>query len=224
METTDRITKSRAEVVQEALEKVIGRPLEPRIPAVIEFKDLDGPVPCDEMEKRWKRYIEQAKPHVVSITKARMTIAELAANACTIHYGGGDHWKNFSGVYTLKRFAAEIGINSKTLSNWVATYRNVLKKLPEGVYDPNNFEAARRTANKVTRRSTPEEVAATYQHELSSSRDREYLVRGIKRLKTLHYYITVKAYLPELEKECAGELDELYNLAAELVAKIGGSR
>lgn len=193
-------------------------------PPIVEFKDLDGPVDADEMDVRWKRYVEQAKPYVMSMTKSRMAIAELAIAACTIQWGGGNHWKNFKGVYTIKRFAAEIGINPKTLSNWVATNRNVVKKLPDGVYDPENFEAARRTANQVDRDTPPEQVSALYHKELNSSRDREYMVKGIKRLKTLHYYITTKAYLPTLEKECRKELDELHALCMGIVSKLEKSR
>jgi hypothetical protein len=194
------------------------------MPSVIEFRDMDGPVKTDAMEQRWNRYVESAKPFVINMTKARMAIATLAMKACTIHYGGGDHWKKFNGVYTLKRFAQEIGLNYKTLGNWVCTYRNVLEKLPDGVYDETKYEAARRVANKVNRNTPAEAVTLLYKKELSSSRDREYLVKGIKRLKTLHYYLTVKAYLPTLESECPKELDELYVLASEIAEKLGGRR
>jgi hypothetical protein len=191
-----------------------------KAPHVIEYKDLTAKVDPDELEARWKRYITQAKTHVINLNRDRMAIAKIAAEACTIHYGGGDHWKNFDGVYTLKRFAAEIKINPKTLSNWVATYRFVVLKLPDGTFDQNNFEAARRTRNMIDRNTPEEEVTKIYQKELNSSQEREYLVRGIKRLKTLHYYLTKKANLSILGQQCSSELDECHRLCDQIVDAI----
>jgi hypothetical protein len=50
-------------------------------------------------------------------------IAEMALEVCQIKHGG-----NSTGFYTLTNFADDIGINRKTLSGWVAIYRDILLK------------------------------------------------------------------------------------------------
>jgi hypothetical protein len=192
--------------------------------AVIEFKDVSGPIDADAMEARWKKYIADAKKHVSNISNSRMETARIAVEACDIHYGGGDHWKKFDGVYTLKRFAHEIGINEKTLYGWVGIYQNVFAKLGALENGKGGFEAARRVMNKVNRHTSADEVKRLYKVELNTSQDREHLLRGIKRFKTLHYYITKKANLPILEAECLAELEELYVLAQGVVEALQGPR
>lgn len=45
-------------------------------------------------------------------------IAKFAVGVCTIRHGGRSE-----GIYTLKKYATDIGINHKTIQNWTATYR-----------------------------------------------------------------------------------------------------
>jgi len=69
-------------------------------------------------------------------------IAKYALSVCDIRHGGQS-----GGLYTMKDYALDIGANPKTLSNWVAIYKNVLVKI--GIEDPTIEE--RRKARKVNK-------------------------------------------------------------------------
>lgn len=70
-------------------------------------------------------------------------VAKIALEVCDIRHGGrcGDS------VYTISKFAEDIGCERKTVSGWVQTYRDIL--LPSGVITPSQEEWT--IGNKVSR-------------------------------------------------------------------------
>lgn len=79
-----------------------------------------------EKELLWLEAIQKARSMVQVKSKNQMLIAELAMAVCEISWGGMHARTN----YTIKRFAAEIGLNVKTVSQWIAVRRNAYEKLP----------------------------------------------------------------------------------------------
>ena len=171
----------------------------------------------EALDKRWTRYVAEAKPYIIGMQKARMEVAKIAIAACDIQWGGGNHWKKFEGVFTLKRFAEEIGVNSKTLSEWCAVRRLVYDKLPEGVWVDRDYMAACRTRKKVSRTSSPEEVARHYTDEVGRDQMSYYFIRAVSRLKTTRHMIFKKANLDELDIE---EVREMRDICREIEQRL----
>lgn len=171
----------------------------------------------EALDARWERYVASAKVFVTKMNRSRMEVAKLAIEACDIQWGGGNHWKKFEGVFTIKRFAEEVGINSKTLSEWCSIKRLIHDKLPEGVWSDSDFMAAYRSRKKVSRTSSPEEVAKIYTDELNRDQTNFYLFRGLSRLKTTRHLIFKKANLNDLDIE---ELTEMRDICREIDQKI----
>ncbi len=215
-----------AEAPDEVLAGIVEAAAAPAIndaPAVVTFESIVNANELEqqaEMEARWVRYIEEARPWVKKLCSDRLEVAKIAIRACRIKQGGGAHWSKFEGVYTLKRFAEEVGVNYKTLSGWVSAYRNVISKLPEGVYVDGSFETIRRIRDKVTKKTPAAEVAALYHKELGTNRDREQLTRGLKRFRTLHYFVRHKADLEKMRTETPDELALLERLCVEILDRI----
>lgn len=138
----------------------------------------------DQMLSRWKSYVERAKKIHKRMMKDRLEIAKLAVEACDIKHGGGAHWKNFQGIYTLNKFAHEVGINYKTLHTWVKVYRLVKSQLPASEWDENNWPAALRTASRVTSKTPRQEVRKTYREERLKNGEALSLVVITKRMTT----------------------------------------
>jgi len=92
------------------------------------LKRLDAIQTQDQI---WKQCVEQARVLSIGRNKARAMICGLAEKACDIVIGGGGHWQQFKNQYTITKFAAESGIHSKTLLNWLGIYRNVYLNLPK---------------------------------------------------------------------------------------------
>lgn len=74
----------------------------------------------------WEEAISEAKILVNHKNGHQLKIAELAFSVCEIVYGG----YNDPTLYTVKKFAKEIGVHEKTLSNWMGIYKGVVVKLP----------------------------------------------------------------------------------------------
>lgn len=79
----------------------------------------------------WQRCVEDAKLLIMGRNLARAKVCELAIKACQITWGGGGHWSKFDNQATVSKFANEVGIHPKTLTNWLGTYRYVFLRLPE---------------------------------------------------------------------------------------------
>ena len=84
-----------------------------------------------DQKKSYEEYVRLGKGLLLKVNCYQAQIAFYATQVCTIRHGGrsGD-------LYTLKKYAQDIGMNGKTLSGWVGVYRTVIEKLgmaPEDV-------------------------------------------------------------------------------------------
>lgn len=168
-------------------------------------------------EDKWREYVNRAKSFVKQMNKLRMGVAKLALEACDIQWGGGGHWKKFEGQRTIKHFAEEIGVHHKTLCQWVAVRRDVVDKLPVGLYVEENYAAALRVRNKVKKSTPQKKVEELYETEIARGGDSYILHQFIKRVKTGHYFITEKANYKKLAKD---DLEELEQLCVGIVKRV----
>jgi hypothetical protein len=74
--------------------------------------------------KTYQEYVELGKAIVDQVNDRQMKICSYAIEVCTIRHGGKS-----AGFYTLKDYANDIGLNNKTLNQWMLVYRNVILKL-----------------------------------------------------------------------------------------------
>lgn len=155
--------------------------------------DTVRPRLAGDFEKEWDRLVAEAKERLSVVNKVRMEIADLAIQACDIRWGGGGHWSGYKNQgRTLKAFALEIGMAPKTLSEWVRIKRDIVSKLPKGLYDPRNHSAACRTLGKTTKKTPAEEVIQIYKNELERKGSAYDLHQAIKQLTTVHNKICAR--------------------------------
>lgn len=88
-------------------------------------------------EKDYQNYVVLGKAELKQIQGHQRKIAEYALKVCTIRHGGksGD-------LYTLTRYADDLGVNRKTLQNWVQIYKNVILKLDADKKEKASWKAA----------------------------------------------------------------------------------
>jgi hypothetical protein len=124
----------------------------------------------DKMDalQTWADCVQAAKMCVVRIEQYRMVIASLCIKACDIKHGGGGHWNGFADQKTIVNFAAEIGINKKTLSEWVAVKRDVINKLPPKeraiAAHPKNYARVRMVKDRITKKTPKSEVLRRFRN------------------------------------------------------------
>jgi len=90
-------------------------------------------------------YVDLGKGLINKIEGHQVLIAGYAVAVCDIRHGGKS-----SGYYTLTNYAKDIGMNKKTLQNWVQAYRNVVIKLDRPVLTKEEWSAVRRTNDILT--------------------------------------------------------------------------
>lgn len=103
----------------------------------------------------YNKYIHRAKHLLETIKSYQIEIVKMVLEVCDIRHGGISH-----DVFTIKRFALDIGMNPKTLQNWVREYKNVALKLT--LEEQNNLKSAEdwkkiRQVNKIVDRNAPKE-------------------------------------------------------------------
>lgn len=82
-------------------------------------------------EKEYRNYVILGKKELNQIEGHQKRICSYAMEVITIRHGGYS-----KGIYTIKRYAEDIGMNPKTLQNWLQVYNNVIVKLE----DPENAD------------------------------------------------------------------------------------
>lgn len=104
--------------------------------------------PGDERMRLWLAAVDRAKRAVSDLHTARAVIVKLAREVCDIHWGGGDHWTEHEGVFTARRFAKEIGINYKTMMNWMRVWREIADETKPGEWKDEDFKYAQQAIKR----------------------------------------------------------------------------
>lgn len=184
--------------------------LEPAVLAVERAK-----LSVAEKTKLWVAAIEDAKRCVANLHKHRANIVKLCLKSCDIHRGGGHHWSNHNGVFTARRFAEEIGVEYKTLMNWIRCWRDIVGELQAGEWKDDHYKYAQQTVKSLGQDATPKERVAAFRKLRDSHvpvthprTGKEKVVEkghAYKLTSTLHWMKSHKAFL---SKTPARELDQ----------------
>lgn len=146
----------------------------------------------DETKKEvWNRCIREAKLLVMKRDQARIHICELATEACDIKKGGGGHWSKFKDQYTVSNFAIDIGINPKTLLEWLAVKRYVYDKLNKKFQGEAKWTVMAKVRREVSssREEIPSKrkVTQSYENILNTTQDKSSSINALKYAKNLRY-------------------------------------
>ena len=179
----------------------------PIAPPKLKVVEETKPSPMAEAEKNWQRYVTEARGFVKSMNQNRMEIAKRAVAACDIQHGGGAHWSDFKDVFTLKKFAEEIGVSYKTLHGWCRVLTNVVQNIPDGEYDEkSDYHAAVKTSNRVTKKTKREQVLKEFKKWKKRGTDEAALLQIHRRVKSGAYFIHHRAKLEALDAEMLHQL------------------
>ncbi len=90
-------------------------------------------------------YVKEGRKLLHAIETHQAVIGYYASCVCTIKHGG----KTSDEFYTLTDYAADLGINRRTLSHWSIIYRTVIEKLGLDPLDvtQDDWSIAKRVSN-----------------------------------------------------------------------------
>lgn len=86
--------------------------------------------------EKYLKLVDEAKELYKEHELIPLKIAKIAIEVCTIRHGGR------ATFYTLTDFANDTGINRKTLSAWVLTYKIVASKIPNKIKNNEDWAVA----------------------------------------------------------------------------------
>jgi hypothetical protein len=137
----------------------------------------------------WKECVGEAKSAISVRRCNRILIAKLALRACTIRRGGDYRSPKFKdGDYgkTLKEFCESVGINNKTLGDWITVTTAVFDRLPSDYRGPFDYTAAK-LAVANSRESHPDFILQRYyafaDKKSNHSRKMHYIVKHLRNLE-----------------------------------------
>ena len=96
-------------------------------------------------KKVYNACVRIAKALVGEMEAVQYKVACLAVEACEIRHGGIS-----TNIYTMKDFANDVGLNPKSVQNWVRVYQVVATKLPSKPESRKEWSAASRTLKRLS--------------------------------------------------------------------------
>ncbi len=138
-----------------------------------------------QREAAWNLAIAKAKSMVTVKSDNQMMIAELALGVCEISWGGTQKHRNEK--YTLVRFAKEVGVDNRTLSQWVGVFLRAYRKLPSGKAKHLSFTKLSAIAVKVHKDATKAEVAKAFDEVVNVDSFDNKMQRYLCDLKSISY-------------------------------------
>ena len=157
-----------------------------------------GSVAMKNNNPKWEDLVKEARQFVANYDKTRWKIADLAIRACDIHHGKKDE-----SIYTIARFAIDIGMSKGTLSDWVRVRRLVLDKLPKEIQknpSKHGYSYYKEVAEKVEFESPATEVRELFEQEVSMDHSKRRFIKYYKHLKTILYNAERPELLKDLDK------------------------
>jgi len=152
-----------------------------------------------DIERIWNDNINEARIIFKSMKNSQLDVAKLAYEACEVRQGGNSK----DSLFTIVNFANEIGVNSKTLNNWVILYRNVYLKLNDENKARSVYSDLKNIAAKVNSKSD-EAFVNRVANEILSISDNDSIV--------IRYCYDLRAIANSLEKRSVFELAKKENV------------
>lgn len=151
-----------------------------------------------ERERIFKKCVSEAREIVkYKVTnESRAKVVELALKCCDRFHGGRATY----GLFTLKKFADEIGIKKHTLYEWIRHKELAFDKLPpeKRKMDSNFYTELIKGISKDT---PAKEVEAKYD-KMVSRQDSDYrMAKYFKTLRSIHYNVSRPENLRGVEIE-----------------------
>lgn len=137
--------------------------------------------------KTYKDYVREGIELVKQYKDMKYNICQLALRVCEIKIGGHGQ----SGVYSIKKFSEDIGINYNTVKGWLKEYQNIVVKLDKIPETKEERQAIRRILRSggVTKASSPSFIQKLYKTQLSKSDEDRKLERHLDELNALTNFL-----------------------------------
>lgn len=160
----------------------------------------------------WAHCVKEARMCVARMELERLKIAELALKACVVTAGWKRATADRDGVYTLTRFAMDIGVKPATLRQWVRVKKTVVDKVvAKGrTFVEKDYHAAERTMAtlKADGLKNPVKIKEQFKREKKDIAQGRNVDHSLRRFINLAQFLERRALKLLPSKDSAGELQE----------------
>lgn len=158
----------------------------------------------------YEKAVKKARGLVREREKMKWKIAKLAYDTCEVVIGG--HHNKTKEIYSLTKFADDIGVNRKTLSDWVHNYEIRLHLHDLGKISGTTTHLSDETVINETRKKlramdggliknkTPKTIAKTFELVMEESHEERQLKSLIKQATTLEFKIVHELDLTQIDQ------------------------
>lgn len=135
------------------------------------------------INQKWDHNIDLAKKLLSQKKYSQMQVADLALEVCEITWGGSSKSMKMK---TLTEFAKEIGVNAKTLSNWVGIKKNIYDKLTPDLKINSKMTHLIMAAKSVSTKCSVKEAVDAVSRIVYTSGPDMRLIKYLANLKSIH--------------------------------------
>lgn len=157
-----------------------------------------------DIEAIWAKNVNEARAIMAAKSYSQMEIARLAVESCEITRGGA---AQKSSLFTIKKFAKEVGVNVKTLSMWICILRNVYDKLDVDLRFSASYTTCMTASKTTSPDDSPERVRAKVRKLMSATSLDAKIGRYLGTLRSLSHNFESRDVAERVDKkileECA---------------------
>lgn len=162
----------------------------------------------------YQECVERGIEFLQNIKNTKYEICLLTTKVCDIRIGGHGRDKE---IYSMKKFADDIGMKHHTLKKWMEEHRNVVEKLPKKP-KAKDYKIIRQVLKEVTNKTPTKEVREIYNHYQKYTDDDFKLLAAIKYAKSVRNFVS--DYKMELfDQDLVDELQLILNKANDNLMK-----
>lgn len=168
-------------------------------------------------ELKYKKCVEKAKDLLEVIEDAKYDLCKLTEKVCNIRIGGHGTDKS---IYSIKKFAQDIGMSHHTLNKWMEEYRNVVKKIEIKPETKQQKKIIREVFKNVTSNTSAKEVQSVYNKISKMTPEDHKLKRQVLNAKGIRNFV----YEHNLNQLDENDVNSLLNILNDSIEKIKQSK
>jgi len=163
----------------------------------------------------YNQYVRQGQQLVKQFKTLKYDICVLTIKVCKIQHGG--HTRD-GRVYSIKKFANDIGMKYSTLSKWIEEHKNVVEKITDKPPTTEEYQAIRLVVKEINNKTPKATVRKLYDQYSSYTKEDRKLLRMIADAKGIRNF-TQDHSLKLFNKNDLNTLEELLTLTLKTIKK-----
>ena len=164
----------------------------------------------------YKECVNKGKNLLEQHKMVKYDMCLLTLRVCDIKIGGD---RTSGNIYSIKKFAEDIGMNYGTLKNWVKEHKNVVEKLPRKP-KAEDYRVIRQVMRKVNNKTPKKDVVKYFDHYSKYTDEDHALLNQIKHAKSIKNF--AEDYVLSMFNQ--EDIDQLETLMEEALVNIRISR